>query len=483
MTAILIPLLIVCAALALWAWIALRRAQLEVARIRAEREAIVVEERKMFDFLHGLGEALAGGASLSSLHRLIAKGATEVAGARGGAFYQFDERQQRLVPTYYSADCPPVVPLPERIVEQSKSNPLTLGSYLKLHAVPVGEGVVGSAFKEDAPQFIEALRAHPDFKGHRNPQQGGVATMMAPLRYQDQPLGLLLVANSPEEGGFCENDFDVFSSLADQSAFALGNAMVHEEASEKRRLDAELHNASEIQRVLLPSGPPELDDYEFAAVNLAAKMVSGDYYDYVPIDDEHFGVVIGDVSGKGVPASLVTAMCRSVLRAEARGSTSPAEVLGSVNRLIFPDIREDMFISAIYLVLHRDSKNVTMARAGHSGILHFGKLSGEVTVHEPPGLAVGIDAGPVFSRVTQDFSFEVEPGDFLLLYTDGVTEAADAKGMEFGEDRLRKSFAKAAAVGSVEEVIGSLRKELEEFEGDSGQGDDITLIALKKRED
>jgi sigma-B regulation protein RsbU (phosphoserine phosphatase) len=174
------------------------------------------------------------------------------------------------------------------------------------------------------------------------------------------------------------------------------------------------------------------------------------------------------------------AMCRTILRANAPGNHSPAAVLSSVNRLIFPDIREDMFISMAYLIVSRLSGETVIARAGHDPPMHFLWRDERVEVVKPPGLAVGIDEGDVFDRVTVDHRLTLERGDVLLLYTDGVNEALDDRGEEFGIDRLRETFATAAGHGA-EAVLSAVMTEVREHAGDTRQSDDITLIAVEKR--
>src|SRR5438045_7140576 len=149
-------------------------------------------------------------------------------------------------------------------------------------------------------------------------------------------MGVLAVGNGPMGAPFTPSDFSVFKSIAEQSAFALYNAIVYSEANEKKRLDHDLEIARDIQRILLPEKAPALPGFEIAGLNIPARQVSGDYFDYIPVDNHRLGVAIADVSGKGVPASLIVAICRSVLRRPAPPNSSPSEVLRAVNRQLYP---------------------------------------------------------------------------------------------------------------------------------------------------
>jgi sigma-B regulation protein RsbU (phosphoserine phosphatase) len=225
---------------------------------------------------------------------------------------------------------------------------------------------------------------------------------------------------------------------------------------------------------LLPEKSPAIPGFEIAGINIPAKQVSGDYFDYIRVDEHRLGVAIADVSGKGVPASLIMAICRSVLRSQAPQNSSPAEVLKAVNRQLYPDIKEDMFISMAYLVMDHSIGSVTMARAGHDAPLLYRRARQTVELVKPPGMVVGIDSGSVFAiRLKQD--------DCLVLYTDGVTEALDAEGFEFGADRMIQSVRASAAQGA-SAIITRLIDDVRNFVGSQAQNDDITLITIRKHE-
>jgi sigma-B regulation protein RsbU (phosphoserine phosphatase) len=173
------------------------------------------------------------------------------------------------------------------------------------------------------------------------------------------------------------------------------------------------------------------------------------------------------------------AICRSVLRSQAAQNPSPADVLKKVNRQLYPDIKEDMFISMAYLIVDHPRAAITLSRAGHDAPLLYKKETQTVTPVKPPGMVLGIDSGSVFDRITGDFNVPLERGDCLVLYTDGVTEALDGGGYEFGMDRMIQSVRASAGQGAsaiVTRVIDDVRN----FVGAQPQHDDITLIAIRK---
>jgi len=461
-------------------WIATSYLQAQrIRRLERSHEEIQVEETLVFDFLHGLGEAFRESIRPQELHRLIVEGATRILDAQGGALYVSDRTGAKLTPAFISKGCPPLVDIPPNILQQAAATPTGLERFLRLHTVAPGEGVIGRVWQTGQSVYLSEFSDAPELAKLRSSAFGTRSVMAAALRYGNQDLGALALANGPMGVPFSQGDFVVFKSLAEQSAFALYNAIIYSMANEKKRLDHDLEIARDIQRILLPSEAPAIDGFQISGINVPARQVSGDYFDYIRVDDERLGVAIADVSGKGVPASLIMAICRSVLRAEAARNPSPADVLRKVNRQLYPDIKEDMFISMAYLILdhHRDS--ITLARAGHDAPLLYKHQSQTVTPVKSPGMVVGIDSGNVFDRLTVDFAISLERDDCLVLYTDGVTETLNAEEDEFGLDRVIQAV-RARANDGAQAIVKKIIQDVRDFTGSLPQNDDITLIAIRK---
>ena len=452
---------------------------LRIRQLERSKEEIQIEETLVFDFLHGLGEAFTETIRATDLHRLIVEGASRVLDAQGGALYMMERAGGKLAPAYISKGCPPFIDVPTHILQQAASNSSALESYLRLHAIAAGEGIIGRVWQTREPVLLTDLANAPELAGLRGTSLGAASVMVTPLLYGKQNMGVLALGNGPSHPSFTQSDFVVFKSIAEQSAFALYNAIIYSEANEKKRLDHDLEIARDIQRILLPSEAPVIPGFEISGINIPARHVSGDYFDYVEVDDSKLGVAIADVSGKGVPASIIMAICRSVLRSQATGNPSPADVLQKVNRQLYPDIKEDMFISMAYVILDHANGAVTLSRAGHDAPIIFDAETKQAAPVKPPGMVVGIDSGSVFDRITGDFPLSLKRNDCLLLYTDGVTEALDTNGDEFGPDRMIECVRTSAPEGAPA-IITRIIDELRAFVGAQPQNDDITLIAIRK---
>ena len=460
--------------------LALRNQRRRTHTIRQKFRDFEGEEQRMFTFLHDLGLAIENEPSPSVLSRIIVDGIDKVVTARGGAIYFVGADGQYLNPSYISEECPPLIGIPVEVRKKAERDPRALESHVRLSRVGVDEGILGHCLSAGEPIHVRNVKNHPAFRDAFTRYTDDVSALLAPLRYAGKELGVLVVARRHEDGSFNANDFSVFRSAAEQSSFAIGNAKIHREAHEKRAMEGELKNAREVQRILLPQSDPVVSGFRISGTNLPARIISGDYYDYIELEDQKFGIVIADVSGKGVPAGMLMAMCRSSLRSVAPGETSPSKALAAVNRQLFPDIREDMFISMAYGILDETNGKLTLSRAGHDPALWFRRETGKVELLRSPGLALGVDAGSVFERVTRDQEIELKSGDCVLFYTDGVKEAINADEEEFGMERMSEAFRMAAPLGA-EIVLTRMQEELKQFTGEGPQMDDITLVAIEKR--
>jgi sigma-B regulation protein RsbU (phosphoserine phosphatase) len=480
---LLLGLAVLTAASFFWGY---QRQRRFVRQTQKRLDDLKTEESRVFEFLHGLGSAFSDALRPTELHRMIVEGAARILDAHGGALYLVDRGGAMLIPTFISKGCPPLVAVPPHILAQAATTPVALDSYLRLHPVSLNsadgnasDSILSGVWRDKAPVFLPSAEQDSRLIGLRDTALRTESAMVAPLLYAGENLGVLALANGPMSSAFTETDFEVFKAISEQSAFALYNAIVYSEVNEKKRLDHDLELARDIQRILLPSTSPDIAGFEISGINIPARQVSGDYFDYIKVDDQHFGIVIADVSGKGVPASLIMAMCRSVLRSQAPGNPSPADVLRKVNRQLFPDMKEDMFISMAYIILDHPAEQVSLARAGHDAPLLYTSRDRKVTKVNPPGMALGVDSGSVFDRLTRNFTVKLECNDCLILYTDGVTEALDQNGMEFGMEKMIQAVQSAAPEGAPA-IVKRLTDDLRNFSGNQPQNDDITLIVIRK---
>ena len=266
------------------------------------------------------------------------------------------------------------------------------------------------------------------------------------------------------------------SSTLNEMASRLSRA--REELVEKERMSKELEIARNIQQSLLPTTFPEVEAVEVAAACESATEVGGDYFDLIAIDARRVGVVIADVSGKGVPGLLVMGVARSVIRAQARQHLSPREVLIRANDIIAPDIGRGMFVTVLYGILDVERRAFTFANAGHNPLIIV-KACGPVSYEmiKTQGRPVGFMAGAFFDDRLEETTLSLEEGDKIFTYTDGIMDAMNEEGEEFGMDRLIDTLTEYRA-SSVQEIADALLAKIAAYVGDRPQTDDMTLLAL-----
>ena len=251
---------------------------------------------------------------------------------------------------------------------------------------------------------------------------------------------------------------------------------------EQERLQKEMQVAQEIQHTLLPSTFPEIEGYEIGATYRAAKEVGGDYYDFFWVDPTTMGIVVADVSGKGVPGSMVMTMIRTAMRMEARGNKSASSVLAQVNQHVTGDMKKGMFVTMFYIILDSRNRSINFASAGHNPMILYRSSTKEVFFLKPKGFPVGIDLPEedMFARNMALQKIKLEKDDVLLIYTDGITEAMNVKKEQFGEKRLIQVIKDNYQLTPAE-LVQKLNEAIAQFTNGAEQNDDITVVAIKEK--
>ncbi|UCF65703.1 MAG: SpoIIE family protein phosphatase, partial [bacterium] len=250
---------------------------------------------------------------------------------------------------------------------------------------------------------------------------------------------------------------------------------------EQQRIQRELQVAQEIQQMLLPNDFPNVVGYDITSYYQAAKEVGGDLFDFVEVDDHTIGICVADVSGKGVPGSMVMTMIRTALRLEARGNKNPAEVLSKVNEFVTDDIRKGMFVTAFYLILDSRERMISFASAGHNPMILYRGKSKETYYLNPPGFPVGITLPDInlFKNTIRADRIRLHPDDILICYTDGITEAMNHQRQLYGDERFLAAIRKNGQLDVVE-CVSNIKQDISNFSGGYEQSDDITLVAVKE---
>jgi len=247
---------------------------------------------------------------------------------------------------------------------------------------------------------------------------------------------------------------------------------------ERERIQRELEIARNVQLTFLPRRNPEIKGMNIATLCLPAKEVGGDYYDFVELGPRKLGVVIGDVSGKGISAAFYMTLTKGFLKSQAQNISSPRKILINMNELFYQNSERGFFISMIYGVFDLDARTLTFARAGHNPMILRRPGKGLVEELSPPGIALGLDKGDIFSRTIEERSLGIEQNDVFLFYTDGLNEAQNQFHEEFGEDRLMR-IVETYTEASAEDLLDRTQREILHFTAQAPQHDDMTAVIVK----
>jgi len=333
----------------------------------------------------------------------------------------------------------------------------------------IGEGLLGQVARTAQPVNSPDVRSEPVYINARGETR---SEMLAPIISNTEVIGVFDL-ESDELNAYSEDDLQVLMLLAAQVAIIIEKVMLHEQLIEKKRLEGQLEVARQVQLELLPAKEPQLAGYDISAYNFPTEEVSGDYYDWVKIFDDQIGLVIADVSGKGVPAALLMAFLRASLRAATHIGYSPQVSMAKVNYLLWESIERNQFVTAFYGILDVTNRTLAYTNAGHNPPLLL-TGDGKHRFIERGSLPLGMFKDTRYHEYYQT----IEPGEMLVLYTDGVTEAQNRKGEEYGRDRLARAV-KANQTLSARDLITAVHKEVIEWTDGKGATDDVTFFVIK----
>ncbi len=336
----------------------------------------------------------------------------------------------------------------------------------------IGEGLLGQVARTAQPVNSPDVRSEPLYINARGETR---SEMLAPIISNTEVIGVFDL-ESDELNAYSEDDLQVLMLLAAQVAIIIEKVMLHEQLIEKKRLEGQLEVARQVQLELLPAKDPRLAGYDISAYNYPTEEVSGDYYDWVKIFDDQIGLVIADVSGKGVPAALLMAFLRASLRAATHIGYSPQVSMAKVNYLLWESIERNQFVTAFYGILDATNRTLAYTNAGHNPPLLL-TGDGKHRFIERGSLPLGMFKDTRYHEYYQT----IEPGEMLVLYTDGVTEAQNRKDEEYGRDRLARAV-KANQTLSARDLIAAVHKEVIEWTDGKGATDDVTFFVIKALE-
>jgi len=303
----------------------------------------------------------------------------------------------------------------------------------------------------------------------------GIFTIV-PLMINEQVIGLLLFGLKQTGAQFSGKDLDLLISAANQTAISIENARLYHSEIEKNRLERDLENARHIQQSLLPKTLPKINNLEVSGITIPAQHVGGDYYDFIKLTDSKLFVVVGDVSGKGLSAALYISKLQTMIRLFCSEERSPKEILIEINKRLFTEMERNYFITVSLALIDCNKKTIRFCRAGHPHALLI--KDGACQKIKPVGIGLGLNKGEVFNESLEEIEITFGEGNLFAIYSDGISEAMNAKRQEFGEENIIALLKNNSSL-SLETIQNNILNGVTDFCNGEEQHDDITLVLVK----
>jgi len=364
-------------------------------------------------------------------------------------------------------------------------------------AVRLGEGISGRVAQSGKPLLVDNIDDLPDRREgtrsyeaqslgsvsplaeerapeYRTKSLLSVPLVCSPQQGAEKVLGVINMADKQSGQAFTSEDLKLLTAIAGQAAIAIYNSQLVEELKKAERVKKEMEIARRIQMSLLPEKPPRVEGLELAGRCVPAGEVGGDYYDFFAADGK-VGLLVADVSGHGVGSALMMAITRGVLRSEIARARSPAEALASTNAAMYEDLSQaELFITAFYASYDKKTRTLAYANGGHNLPFVWRVREGQRTLLNAEGMLIGVLKDVSYEERT----FQLQPGDVLVFYTDGVTEAMNEQGEPFGEERLYRLVQEKGHL-SAPALLDEICRRVRQFSGGVAQHDDITIVIMK----
>ncbi|HEY7161718.1 MAG TPA: PP2C family protein-serine/threonine phosphatase [Acidobacteriota bacterium] len=340
--------------------------------------------------------------------------------------------------------------------------------------LPIGKGIAGHVAKTGKTIILKDAYKDPRFNPEVDKETGYHTKTMLCTPMKDRrgkKIGVIQIVNKLN-GYFSKDDIKFLDLLSLDACLAIENSRLFKEALEKERIEKELEVAASIQKMILPKTIPQIEGFEIAGMNVPTKQVGGDYFDVISLPGGKVALVIADATGKGVPAALLVTTLQACLRAYLENNLNLDTLMRKVNRVILRTSTENKFITVFIGILDPSSKKFETVNAGHYPPLIARK--GNLLKLGNTGVILGCFESATFVRK----EYLLESDDVLLMFTDGITEAMNAKGEAYGDETLEKIFVENCAK-SAHELKTLIYKDVKVFEGGAEQTDDITLLILK----
>jgi sigma-B regulation protein RsbU (phosphoserine phosphatase) len=443
----------------------------------AETLAAVSYYEESIDSLYNLsfkvGTAFKGSLSTEDVLKSMNEAMITETKADGGSIYLVDEFDDIIVAKAYSGLFPPPFALPESLPRKANR----VESYMKHAQFRLGETILGDVAKTGKNIYAPDVASDGRFVVNGEEEFLKLSSFMAvPLMVEDKIIGVSAVSRTRPGQPFDEADFDRFKLLANFSTLSVSNFFSFLEANERSGIERSAGIAAEIQSTIIPKKLPQFPSLGIGAFTAPARGISGDYYDVIRTREDRIVGVIGDVAGKGVQAALVMVMIRSILHLITNTNKDIATVLEWVNRGITGKIDLDHYATLGIVAVNIATGELEYANASHQPLLVYRRATDTIETIDTKSVPIGVEKATAYQRK----ALRLYDGDIAALYTDGIVEAMNEQGKQFGRKSLGQAIARYRDL-SPKEMTGKIRTEISTFIGGARQHDDQTVLVFKMK--
>lgn len=424
-----------------------------------------------FDFMRTIGTAMKERIEVDSVLDYVVGSLVDSTSADAGVVYLREHDGEELSVRSERGHFPP----PYHVSPSVKSKVGGVDQYLRATPIRVGEGIFGEAVERNREIRLEDAQEDERIREIMEDRASHISSLFAvPIQVGEQARGLLAIATTAPKKYLSRQDWDRCKVFATYCSLMLESLFNYLQLLEKQEIEREVEIAAAIQKGLLPRELPRVPGVDISCYTSAARGVSGDYYDLSRKGEKELFGLVCDVAGKGIPASLIMVIIRTIVHMEQGASSRLRELLNLINRGISSDLAVDRFATACIFTYESEARRFTFSNGGHHPALLLRRGAGDFEELDTPGIPVGIEEESVY----EETDATLEAGDVVILYTDGIIEAANSEGERFREERLRKA-AERSKEGSAGEIVSAILGDVQRFVSGAPQHDDQTLIVLK----
>ncbi len=427
----------------------------------------------VFDFIKNINEALSEHSAVQNVLDFVIASVMETTHADGGVILLYNEDDQKLRVRSLSGYYPPPFRVPDIVTKKIGK----IDAYFRSKPLTLNDTYIGRAAREQSPLYIPHAEKSPEVRDLIKDDINYCSSLiLIPLAVSGRLYGVLSIISRDPEHRFSDQDFERTRVFADYTSLTIDALYNYMELVEKREIEREVEIAGGIQKNLFPKEVPADSRLSISAQTIPARGVSGDYYDIIQLPgDNRLGILVCDVAGKGIPASLVMVMIRTILHLIAGEARSASDFVSFINRGVAGNVGIERFATLSFLILNPMNGSAEYCNAAHHPLIVYQPSRQSFRQIDSEGVPVGIDATWDYPQT----SFQIEKNDLLVFYTDGITEAMNSEDQQFGFDRLIKVIENNCSLPP-EELKQKIFASIDEFVGEASQHDDETLIIVQK---